>query len=119
MIELWVRLILKRSFITLRGGNFFDIIIYDYKEYTMMRAPLRYVKVKERKLGRQYALGLAWKTDGVIEIDPRLTDRRRFTVLLHEAMHIASPEMSESEVNRISAFAARILWADGYRRAKK
>jgi len=73
------------------------------------------VIIRDRRLGRENALGLA-HSDGVIEIDPRLSARRRLTILIHEAMHIAFPDMAETTVERKSALIGKLVWRDGYRR---
>ena len=73
------------------------------------------VRIVNRKLGQHKAIGLAW-SDGVIEIDSRLTDRRRLTILIHEALHLAMPKATEATVERVGAFLGKIVWADGFRR---
>lgn len=76
------------------------------------------VTVTNRKLRREGALGLAWFDPdcSLIEIDPRLSDRRRLTVLIHEALHIAFPDLAETVVDRKSAMIAKLVHQDGYRR---
>jgi len=76
------------------------------------------ITIVNRKLRREAALGLAWfdADHSIIELDPRMTDRRRLTVLIHEAMHIAFPHLSETVVDRKSAMIAKLIHKDGYRR---
>ncbi len=72
------------------------------------------MKVIKRKLARQKAWGLS-HSDGVIEIDERLKGRKKLEILIHEAMHILNPEMSEDEVVRQSKALTKLLWKEGYR----
>jgi len=76
------------------------------------------ITIVNRKLRREAALGLAWFDPdySLIELDPRMTPRRRLTILIHEAMHIAFPDMAESVVDRKSAMIAKLIHKDGYRR---
>jgi len=72
-----------------------------------------------RKLGRHRADGLAWwAEDGrlpKIEVDIRLRGRARFETLLHEALHLALPELTEDQVLKAARFQALVTWAEGYR----
>ena len=75
------------------------------------------IKVIERKLGREAAWGQACITDRVIEIDPRVqNERRRLTVLIHEAIHLADWDLSEKRVTDIAPKVCKVLWDQGYRR---
>lgn len=76
------------------------------------------ITIVNRKLRREAALGLAWFDPdySLIELDPRMTPRRRLTILIHEAMHIAFPDMAESVVDRKAAMIAKLVHQDGYRR---
>lgn len=78
------------------------------------------ISIKERKLGREKAWGQCWK-DGIpkIEIDPRLKSRRYLTILIHELLHACCPEMSETEVDRVSARIGKYLWLQRFRRIEK
>jgi beta-lactamase regulating signal transducer with metallopeptidase domain len=73
------------------------------------------IVVRDRKLGRENVFGQAW-SDGLIELDSRMTPRRRLTILIHEVLHIAQPKMSESAVERTAALIGKHVWKDGYRR---
>ena len=78
------------------------------------------VQVRERKLGRYNALGMAWDWDDdnpLIEVDSRLRGKDRLTIVTHEALHIGMPGMSEKQVIRLAKVVASVLWADNYRRA--
>lgn len=76
------------------------------------------ITIVNRNLRREGALGLAWFDPeySLIELDPRMTARRRLTILIHEAMHIAFPSMAESVIDRKSAMIAKLIHQDGYRR---
>lgn len=76
------------------------------------------IKVIYRKLGKEWAWGQATPDDRnpLIEIDPRLGARRQLEVLCHEASHIALPDTSEAEIDRLGKRISEVLWQDGYRR---
>ena len=73
------------------------------------------IKVRERKLGREHAYGLAWKEERLAEIDPRLSERDRLSTLVHELIHLVCPELIEEEVARRSDEMWEVLWKDGWR----
>ncbi len=77
------------------------------------------IKVVEKKLGREKALGLAYIGENYIEIDSRLKSKKFVEVCLHEVCHVYFPEASESKVNRFGMEAAQILWKFGIRRIRK
>lgn len=72
-------------------------------------------KVIESKLGRNKAYGLAHSDDNTIEIDSRLTGRKRLEIVLHECLHLLNPNMSEEEVIRQSKKMCLTLWKLNYR----
>jgi hypothetical protein len=76
------------------------------------------VKVRERKLGRDKAVGLYWG-DGLIEIDPRLKPKAYLGTLLHELLHHVCPNASESWVGRHAPVMARVVWQAGFRKLAK
>lgn len=55
----------------------------------------------------------------VIEVDPRLSEKRRVTVIVHEALHLADWDLSESRVTAIAPKIAKVLWDHGYRRIRQ
>lgn len=73
-------------------------------------------RVRERKLGRENALGLAWQGTGLIELDPRLSPKKRLEVLLHEGLHHIFQDKSETEINEAGELLAGLLWRQDYRR---
>lgn len=85
----------------------------------MMPRPRKTLKVVEKKLGRERAWGQAYKGEMMIEIDPRLGSKERLKVLLHEALHIHFPDMSETAVDKASIFLGNVVWEDQYRKIQK
>ena len=77
------------------------------------------MKVKERKLGREKAWGLAHIDEGIIEIETSLKARRRLNILIHEALHILNPEWSETKVIRQAGRLTKLIWSEHYRRIEK
>ena len=53
--------------------------------------------------------------DPLIEIDSRLTGRRRLDTEVHELLHLACPWMPEVAVRRTATYLALVLWRIGYR----
>ena len=80
-----------------------------------MRAP----SIVERKLGRERAVGLAYRSARRIVVDPRRGQRARLDTLMHEALHIAAPEWSEDRVSEVAGMLCKVAWKDRYRRVEK
>lgn len=76
---------------------------------------LRKVKIVEKKLKRQNVDGL-WHPSGLIEIDPRLDEKRFLTVLIHELMHEAMPYLDEDEVDTVSTYLGDMLHDYGFKK---
>ena len=81
----------------------------------------KHITVKERKLGREHAVGLAYSDfygpdKGLIEIDPRQKGKDHLDTLIHEALHLVFPDMTEKDVVKHTGRLARLLWRNGYRR---
>lgn len=76
----------------------------------------RRMKIVERKLGRERALGQAFKEDKLIEIDPRQPSKEYLDTVLHEGLHIVFPKMTEREVAAVSRKLSKLVWRQGYRR---
>ena len=74
------------------------------------------IRIIEKKLGRERAWGQRESGDNRIQIDPRLKSQRRMTIVLHEALHVLFPKMSETLVDKTSIELSRLLWSDRYRR---
>lgn len=74
------------------------------------------IEIKERKLGREKALGTADFETGAIEIDPRQSPKEWLSTLVHEAVHLAFPKIKEEEVLKAERKITGILWKAGVRR---
>jgi len=79
----------------------------------------RAVKIQERKLGKDKALGMCWYDTGEIEIDPRQDSREYLDTLIHEMLHCFFPDMSEKDVAKVSAKMSNAIWQYNYRRVAK
>lgn len=78
----------------------------------------RAIRVVERKLGRQKALGQAY-SDGLVEIDPRQRSRGLLNTIVHECLHVLLPNASESRVHRMACSITRAAWEAGFRKIAK
>lgn len=87
--------------------------------------------IKERKLGKEQALGLAYnnpkdkkkiyrKKYGIIEIDPRIDkhggNKGYMDTFIHEALHMIDPVMHEDDVAEMATKLTTVLWEAGYRK---
>lgn len=54
----------------------------------------------------------------LIEVDSRLTGRRKLDTEIHELLHLACPWMPEFAVRRTATYLAMVLWHLGYRQEK-
>lgn len=80
------------------------------------------IKIKERKLGRggkKGYYGFSYPETGIIEIDPRLKSRTYLGTIIHEALHIFFPEMSEDKVNDMGNELTKLIWDKNFRRIQK
>lgn len=86
---------------------------------------MKSIPIIHRNLGREGAAGLAWnekkdKKFGTIEIDPRIekhgSNRWYMDTMIHEALHMIKPKMTENDVARTATKIARILWKAGFRK---
>lgn len=79
----------------------------------------RRVKVIEKKLGKN--LGQVMRAAGEleIEIDPRQSPKEYLDTLIHEALHIARPELSEDCVTKTATELTRVLWQQNYRKVSQ
>ena len=76
----------------------------------------RKVRVIERKLKRERAMGRVFLEEGVIEIEARQKPREWLSTLVHEALHVAFPNMAEKPIAAAEKKIADILWRAGVRR---
>ena len=72
--------------------------------------------IVDKKLGRSKAWGLCYQGDNLIEIDPRQKSKDYFNTLVHELLHEAFHEMSETQVTRAANLITNNLWLKGYRK---
>lgn len=81
---------------------------------------LRRIKIIERKLGRERAIGQATHGEDKIEIDPRHPrSRDRLDTVVHEVIHLIAPHLSEEVVIAHAATLSDTLWRDGWRRVER
>ena len=73
----------------------------------------RKIKVVHKKLGRQKAWGQA---ADYIEIDSRANGKKHLEILVHEAIHILIPILSEDAVTGMGVILANTIWDERYRR---
>ena len=76
------------------------------------------VKVVERNLGREKALGLAYP-DGLVELDPRQDSKEYLDTLIHEILHVLEPKWTEEAVWDAAELLSRKIWKANYRRIRK
>ena len=81
--------------------------------------PKKKIKVVERPLGREKALGLAWVGEDKIEIDGRVKSKQYLNTLIHEMLHIYNPNWSETRVDQTANEMCSVIWAKNYRRMKR
>ena len=55
----------------------------------------------------------------LIELDAELKKLDHLTILAHEAVHLAYPNMSERKVIAGSKLIASIIWSQNYRRVEQ
>jgi|TARA_R110002051_G_scaffold261707_1_gene321628 hypothetical protein len=92
-------------------------IKYRKRAVRATRSPKRAIRVKERKLGKHGALGLAHE-DGLVEIDPRQTGKQYLDTMIHELLHVIDPskEWPEKTVEKAAGTITLFLWKAGFRR---
>ena len=76
------------------------------------------IKVIDKKLGRQKAVGQAYTDAKVIEIDPRQRSKQYLDTLIHEMLHVYNPEWSESKVTKTANEMTDIIWSKNYSKVK-
>ena len=75
-----------------------------------MSSKVNKIKVIDKKLGRQRAVGQAYSDARVIEIDPRQTSKNYLDTLIHELLHVYAPKWSETKVNKTAKEMTQIIW---------
>mgnify|MGYP001182639237 CR=1 FL=1 len=84
-----------------------------------MARPRRKIKVKEKKLGRQGAVGLAYASEMEIVIDKRQDSKDYLDTLIHEMLHCFAPRWGEKRVTQTANEMTRVIWDKAYRRIEK
>ncbi len=79
----------------------------------------RHPVIKEKKLGRDKAYGLAWSAEGFIEIDPRQDAKEYLDTLIHEMLHCYFPELEENDIDELGNKMTHQIWKKGYRRIQQ
>ena len=79
------------------------------------KPPLK-IKVVERKLGREGAVGQCWQGERLVEVDPRQPAKEYLDTVIHEILHELLPQRSEKFVLHAGNTLASTLWKLGYRR---
>lgn len=79
--------------------------------------PKRGIRVRERKLGKHGAVGLAHPS-GLVEIDPRQSSKEYLDTMIHELLHVidSSKEWDEKTVEKAARTITLFLWKAGFRR---
>lgn len=72
--------------------------------------------IKERKLGKHKALGLAYTENGEIHIDERLKGEEYLYVLIHEILHIQNPKWPEIKIIGHAKELANIIYSKNFRK---
>jgi hypothetical protein len=89
-----------------------------YKKKSIKTTKCGKITIIEKKLGREKALGLAYQGEGLIEIDPRQSNKAYLDTLIHEGLHILFPDWSEYKVKKSANKMSEILWKSGYRKVQ-
>lgn len=79
-----------------------------------MKLP-RKLKIRDRKLGKEKAHGLAHSPD-LIEVDPSQNSRERLDTVCHEALHLLLPAEPEVRIIALANRMSDLLWRDRWRR---
>jgi len=74
--------------------------------------------IEHKKLGRNKALGLAFKDENLIHLDERLKGKEYLLVAIHELLHIYKKEYTEEEVEKFSQYLADNLWKLKFRKTE-
>ena len=78
-------------------------------------AKTRKLKVVYKDLRKFKVWGFA-TPGGAIEIDRAAKGVKHLEIIIHEALHILAPDLSEDAVKDKAAIITRTLWGEGYRR---
>jgi len=75
------------------------------------------VTVRQKNIPGPY-VGMAWREEGKIEVDPRQSEREYLLTLVHEWLHCALPRLSERSIIRLEQSLGGMLWSRGYRKKR-
>jgi hypothetical protein len=84
-----------------------------------MARPRKKIKVKEKNLGREKAVGLAYASEMEIVIDKRQDSKNYLDTLIHEMLHCFAPAWGEKRVSETANEMTRVIWEKQYRRIEK
>lgn len=79
----------------------------------------RKIKVVYKKLGKEKVWGLAELGGDSIEMDPRLKGKKHLEILIHEALHILHPKLSEEIIMNNSICLTNLIWGERYKRVEE
>lgn len=68
------------------------------------------ITVTHRKLGKERALGLAYKESKEIVLDSRLEGKEYFLTALHEGLHCVQPDLVEEKIESLTKELGNFLW---------
>jgi hypothetical protein len=77
------------------------------------------LRVKQRKLGREKALGLYYHGRALIEVDPRQKSRVMLDTLIHETLYHLLPVKGERWIRKAASTITRVLWDQDYRKVAR
>lgn len=80
-----------------------------------MPKPSQRWKHREKRLGREKAVGVCHYEKETIFIDPRQTPAEFLDTLVHEHLHKEFQDLTEAEVLKASRAISTALWDYGYR----
>jgi hypothetical protein len=84
----------------------------------MMRRP-KVIHKRNLKAGKLRVWGTAkYSTNPIIELDSALKGFDHLTILCHEAVHLAFPNLGERKVREAAKLMAATIWSQRYRRVE-
>jgi hypothetical protein len=88
---------------------------------TLTRIRIRTRKLPPSMVSGQFrpTLGYAWREDWRIDVDPRQAPQERLDTIIHEALHLLFPKLTERKTTYRAVQLSNLLWRQGYRRVKK
>ena len=68
------------------------------------------ITVTHRKLGKERALGLAYKESKEVVLDSRMEGKEYFLTAIHEGLHCVIPEYVEDKIESVTTELGNFLW---------